>query len=103
MCLGDDQTCPQFQLHRQKLLEDLDHERRGFLKSTFVAGGGAATWAASGLATPASAQTKPGQPTYHYLPANSDTVHWGWRIGKGATLYYPVAVQGGLFSVGDSH
>ena len=20
----------------------------------------------------------PGQPTYHYLPANSDTVHWGY-------------------------
>ena len=79
MCAGDDQTCPQFELHRQKLLEDLDHERRGFLKSAFVAGGGAAAWAASGtLATPASAQTKPGSPTYHYLPANSDTVHWGY-------------------------
>ena len=26
-----------------------------------------------------------------------------WRIGKGATMYYPVAVEGGLFSVGDSH
>ena len=36
-------------------------------------------WAGSGtLATPASAQTKPGQPTYHYLPANADTVHWGY-------------------------
>jgi hypothetical protein len=20
----------------------------------------------------------PGQPTYHYLPANADTVHWGY-------------------------
>jgi hypothetical protein len=79
MCAGDDQTCPQFDLHRQKLLKDLDQERRAFLKSAFVAGGGAAAWAASGtLATPASAQTKPGQPTYHYLPANSDTVHWGY-------------------------
>src|SRR5919198_2523311 len=79
MCAGDDQTCPQFELHRQKLLEDLDQERRGFLKSAFVAGGGAAAWAASGtLATPASAQTKPGKPGYHYLPANSDTVHWGY-------------------------
>jgi hypothetical protein len=28
-----------------KLLEHLDHERRGFLKSAFVAGGGAAAWA----------------------------------------------------------
>jgi acetamidase/formamidase len=26
-----------------------------------------------------------------------------WRIGKGATMYYPVAVAGGLFSVGDPH
>jgi len=26
-----------------------------------------------------------------------------WRIGKGATMYYPVAVKGGLFSVGDPH
>jgi hypothetical protein len=44
MCSGDDQTCPQFELHRQKLLEDLDGERRSFLKSAFVAGGGAAAW-----------------------------------------------------------
>jgi acetamidase/formamidase len=26
-----------------------------------------------------------------------------WRIGKGATLYYPVAVPGALFSAGDPH
>lgn len=26
-----------------------------------------------------------------------------WRIGKGATMYYPVSVAGGLFSVGDPH
>jgi acetamidase/formamidase len=26
-----------------------------------------------------------------------------WRIGKGATLYYPVSVAGALFSVGDPH
>src|SRR5881394_1308309 len=26
-----------------------------------------------------------------------------WRIGKGATMYYPVAVEGALLSVGDSH
>jgi acetamidase/formamidase len=26
-----------------------------------------------------------------------------WRIGKGATLYYPVAVPGAMFSVGDPH
>ena len=26
-----------------------------------------------------------------------------WRIGKGATIYYPVSVAGGLLSVGDPH
>ena len=26
-----------------------------------------------------------------------------WRVGKGATMYYPVAVPGALFSIGDSH
>jgi len=61
----------------RRCFEELDHERGGFLKSAFVAEGGAATLAASGtIATPASAQTKPGQPTYRYLPANSDAVHW---------------------------
>ena len=80
MCRGDDQTCPDFELHRQKLLDDLDSERRSFLKSAFLAGGSAAAAWAGGvtLATPASAQTRPGQPTYHFLPANADTVHWGY-------------------------
>jgi formamidase len=26
-----------------------------------------------------------------------------WRIGAGATMYYPVAVPGALFSIGDPH
>src|ERR1700731_2879160 len=80
MCAGDDHDCPQFELHRQKLRDDLDCERRSFLKSAFAArGGAAAAWAASGtLVSPASAQPRPGQPTYHYLPANADTVHWGY-------------------------
>lgn len=26
-----------------------------------------------------------------------------WRIGKGGTMYYPIAVQGGLLSLGDPH
>jgi acetamidase/formamidase len=26
-----------------------------------------------------------------------------WRIGKGATMFYPVAVEGALFSAGDPH
>jgi acetamidase/formamidase len=80
MCAGDDKNCPQFELHRQKLLDDLDAERRTFLKSAFVASGGAAALVAGGsaLIQPASAQTRPGQPTYHYLPATADTVHWGY-------------------------
>ncbi len=80
MCTGDDHTCPDFELHRKKLLNDLDGERRSFLKSAFLASGGAAAaWAASGtLTSPASAETRPGQPTYHYLPATADTVHWGY-------------------------
>ena len=35
----------------------------------------------------------------NYTGGNIDN----WRIGKGATLYYPVAVEGALFSVGDPH
>ncbi|MBV8030852.1 MAG: acetamidase/formamidase family protein, partial [Betaproteobacteria bacterium] len=35
----------------------------------------------------------------NYTGGNIDN----WRIGKGATLYYPVAVAGALFSVGDPH
>jgi acetamidase/formamidase len=84
MCAGDDHNCPQFELHRQKLLDELDAERRSFLKSAFVAGGGAAAaWAATSgtLISPAVAQSaapRPGQPTFHYLPATADTVHWGY-------------------------
>ncbi len=83
MCAGDDRNCPQFELHRQKLLDDLDVERRSFLKSAFVATGGAAALGASGasLISPAMAQSaaaRPGKPTYHYLPATADTVHWGY-------------------------
>ena len=34
-----------------------------------------------------------------YIGGNIDN----WRIGKGATMYYPVAVKGALLSVGDPH
>jgi len=34
-----------------------------------------------------------------YFGGNMDN----WRVGKGATMFYPVAVPGGLFSVGDPH
>ena len=83
MCAGDDRSCPEFELHRQRLLDDLDAERRAFLKSAFVATGAAAALGATGgsLITPAVAQStapRPGKPTYHYLPATVDTVHWGY-------------------------
>jgi len=83
MCAGDDHHCPQFELHRRKLLDDLDAERRSFLKSAFVATGGAAALGASGgsLISPAMAQTaaaRQGRPNHHYLPATADTVHWGY-------------------------
>lgn len=35
----------------------------------------------------------------HYVGGNIDD----WRIGKGATMYYPVAVPGALLSAGDPH
>src|SRR5882724_6037652 len=35
----------------------------------------------------------------NYVGGNIDN----WRIGKGATMYYPVAVPGALLSVGDPH
>ena len=80
MCEGDDHNCPQFEQHRQRLLDELDAERRSFLKSAFVASGGAAAaWAGGGsLVSPASAQSHTGRSTYHYLPATADTVHWGY-------------------------
>jgi acetamidase/formamidase len=83
MCAGDDRYCPEFELHRQKLLDDLDAERRSFLKSALVATGGAAalTAASVSLAAPAAAQTvaaRQGKPSHHYVPATAETVHWGY-------------------------
>jgi acetamidase/formamidase len=83
MCAGDDRDCPQFELHRQKLLDDLDAERRSFLKSAFFATGGAAalTTAGASLVSPAAGQTtaaRQGKPNHHYLPATAETVHWGY-------------------------
>ena len=83
MCAGDDRNCPEFELHRQELLDDLDAERRSFLKSAFVATGGAAALTAGGvsLVPPAAAQTaaaRQGKPNHHYVPATAETVHWGY-------------------------
>lgn len=84
MCQGDDATCPQFQLHYRKFKEELNAERRGFLKSAFVATGGAAAAAAGGLSliSPAMAQAAAAKQkatkSHYYLPASADTVHWGY-------------------------
>lgn len=84
MCLGDDVNCPQFAAHYQKFKQDLNHERRSFLKSGFLAAGGLAAFGSGSmsLVTPALAQAsaskRPAKNAYHYLPANSDTVHWGY-------------------------
>lgn len=84
MCKGDDTSCPDYIDHVRMFRHDLDVERRDFLKSSFAAAGGAAALAAGNLSlvTPALAQAsaarQSGKPAYHYLPANSDTVHWGY-------------------------
>jgi acetamidase/formamidase len=89
MCKGDDVNCPRFEEHAKTFREDLNAERRGFLKSSVLAAGGLAAVGAAGglsLVTPAlaeaSAKKQPAKRGYHYLPANSDTVHWGYFSKK---------------------
>src|SRR5256714_8528622 len=88
MCAGDDKTCPEFELHHQIFKETLDRERRSFLKSSFAAAGGAAALTAGGisLVTPemaaAAERHQPAKRSYHHLPANADTVHWGYFSKK---------------------
>ncbi|MCJ2045525.1 acetamidase/formamidase family protein [Methylobacterium sp. J-078] len=84
MCQGDDPNCAHFAAHRRRFLGDLAPERRAFLKSGFVASGGAAALMAGGLTLPgaalAQASARRGaQATAHYhLPATAETVHWGY-------------------------
>ena len=84
MCAGDDKNCPEFELHHRKFKETLDRERRSFLRSSFAAAGGAAAMTAGGisLVTPqmaaAAEKNQPAKRAYHHLPANADTVHWGY-------------------------
>lgn len=88
MCAGDDKNCPDFELHRAKMMDALGAERRSFLKSAFVAAGSAAAigGGASSLVTPALAQASaaraPAKQSFHYLPANDQTVHWGYFSKK---------------------
>ena len=75
MCKGDDPTCSEFELHHRQFQEDMARERRAFLASRFAAKGGVASLTAGGLALPkkVSSATR-----HHHLPANADTVHWGY-------------------------
>src|SRR5258707_10772383 len=50
-------------------------ERQAFLASDFAAKGGVASLGAGGLALPR--KFSPAS-RHHYLPANADTVHWGF-------------------------
>jgi uncharacterized protein (TIGR02118 family) len=56
MCADNDGDCTEFEQHGQMMLDELDTERRGFLKSALVAGSGAAAWAAGGAPVFAQAQ-----------------------------------------------
>jgi acetamidase/formamidase len=84
MCQGDNPNCPEFEQHRAALMGDLRQERRAFLRSGFAATGAAAAMVAAplSLVSPAlaqsSAQRQPGQASHYTLPANADTVHWGY-------------------------
>ena len=87
MCLGDDPACAAFAEHRLRYRRDLDHERRAFLKSSFVATGGAAAMAAGGLSlvSPALAEASGKamkQSTHYHLSASAETVHWGYFSKK---------------------
>ena len=77
MCKGDDPTCAEFETHHRRFLEDMARQRREFLASDFAARGGAAALAAGGM-TLASRAARPAAPRHHHLPANADTVHWGY-------------------------
>lgn len=79
----------------------------------------------------AGCESPSGDPRHHHVGVSPETVHWGyfskdrapvgsvivdsippsyfggniddWRIGAGATMYYPVSVPGALLSAGDPH
>lgn len=100
MCQGDDPNCSEFEKHRLDFRTGLAKERRAFLKSGFAATSGAAALATTGisLVSPALAQVSAaratGQPSLHHLPANAETVHWGY-FSK--TLKPQVEVNSGDF------
>ena len=73
MCKGDDPTCPAFEVHHRQFVEDMARERRAFLASKHT----------SGVNTAGLAMTRPqSSAPRHHLPANADTVHWGYFSKK---------------------
>ncbi len=69
MCKGDDPTCPAFEAHHRQFQEDMARERRAFLASRST----------SGVNTHGLAMAQPkSSARHHHLPANADTVHWGF-------------------------
>ncbi len=71
MCRGDDPTCPAFEAHLAKFQEDMARERRSFLKSRFAKG------LIAGVPT-SPLPKRAAAARHHHLPANADTVHWGF-------------------------
>ena len=84
MCQGDDPNCEHVEAHARQFRLAMAPERRAFLKSSFVAGGGAAAMmAGSASLVPAalaqnSAARQPARASLYHLPANAETVHWGY-------------------------
>jgi len=78
MCKGDDPTCAEFEAHRLQFQNDMSRERRAFLASNFAATGGAASLVAGGLSLAPRVLAQATALKHHYLPANADTVHWGY-------------------------
>ena len=85
MCQGDDPTVPMSSKSTNSDVRvGMAKERRAFLKSTFAATGGAAALATTGISLVSPAlrslppARQPGQQSYYHLPANADTVHWGY-------------------------
>lgn len=67
---------------REDLTGPMSPERRNFLRGTLAAAGGTASiMAGSSLLKGAQAKTPAeymGKHKYHFLPANAETVHWGY-------------------------
>ena len=75
MCRGDDPICAEFEKHHRQFQDDMARERRAFLGSRFARNGGALGLIAG---IPTSSPKRATASKHHHLPANADTVHWGF-------------------------